>query len=122
MSAPGGNNFQPESVAELNRFVQYVFANYEKQISDQNRLHNESMVKIERQLSDVSAKIEQHLVTKDQHRSDMEDLKEEIRDQKLEFDEYQNRMSGYFRWLVSSLIIPLVSLVVTIYSLLNGGS
>lgn len=105
MSAPGGNNFQPESVAELSRFVGYMFAGFEKQL-------NEITSKLDRM----------EVVTKDQHRSDIEDLKEELREQKKEIEDYQNKLAAYAKWFVSSLILPLAGLAVTIYGLLNGGS
>lgn len=116
MSAPGGSNFQPESLAELSRFVQYMFAGMDKQL-------NEITSKLDRM----------EVVSKEQHRSDMDDLKEELREQKQEFEEkiraqdqeledYQNKLSSYGRWFVSSLIIPLAGLIVTIYGLFNGGS
>lgn len=105
MSAPGGSNFQPESVAELSRFVQYMFAGFDKQ------------------LNEITAKLDRmDVVTKDQHRDDLEDLKEELREQKQELEDYQNKLASYGRWFVSSLILPLAGLIVTIYGLLNGGS
>lgn len=105
MSAPGGSNFQPESVAELSRFVQYMFDGVNKE------------------LSHITTKLDRlDVVTKDQHRDDLDELKEQIRELKQDREEDQAKLSSYGRWFVSSLILPLAGLIVTIYGLLNGGS
>jgi predicted RNase H-like nuclease (RuvC/YqgF family) len=122
MSAPGGQNFQPESVAELSRFVQYMFAGFEKQLNESVRQQSDATVKLERQIAEISAKFERNVVTKEQHREDLDDLKDELREQKQELEDYQNKLSSYGRWFVSSLVLPLVGLIITIYGLLNGSN
>lgn len=122
MSAPGASNFQPESVAELSRFVQYVFAGFEKQLNDSLQRQSDATLKLEKQIAEISAKFEKNVVTKDQHREDLDQVREELREQKQELENYQNKLSNYGRWFVSSLVIPLVGLFITIYGLLNGGA
>ena len=122
MSAPGASNFQPESVAELSRFVQYVFAGFEKQLNESLQRQSDATQKLEQQIAEISAKFEKSVVTKDQHREDLDQIREELREQKQELENYQNKLSNYGRWFVSSLVIPLVGLFITIYGLLNGGA
>lgn len=100
-----GPHFQPESLAELTRFVQYMFAGVDKQ------------------LNNITTKLDRlDVVSKDQHRADLEVLKSELQEQKQELADYQAKLANYGRWFVSSLILPLVGLIVTIYGLLNGSN
>ena len=103
MSAPGGSNFQPESVSELSRFVQYMFGGLEKQLT---------------LMSDKLDKMD--VVSRSQYREDMQVLRDELKEQKAELEAYQNKLAAYGRWFVSSLVLPFVGLTVTIYGLFYG--
>ena len=105
MSAPGGNNFQPESLNELARFVQYMFSSFDKS------------------LNELSSKLDKlDVVSREQHRSDLQHIKDELNEQKQELADYQSRLANYGRWFVSSLVLPLVGLIITVYGLLNGSN
>lgn len=116
MSAPGGSSFQPESLSELARFVSYMFAGVEKQLTH---------------MSDKLDKMD--VITREQHREDMEMLRGEVKDLERELEAtrtkstadleaFQSRLTNQTRWFIGSIIFPLAGLILTIYSLLKGAA
>lgn len=106
MSAPGGNQqFQPESLSELARFVQYMFSGFEKQLN---------------QLSDKLDQMDS--VSHERHREDMERLRGEIKDLEADIEKQRARQTAQTRWVIGSILFPLVGLILTAYSLLQGAA
>lgn len=116
MSAPGGNNFHPESLGELARFAQYMFAGVEKQLTH---------------LSDKIDRLD--VVTREQYREDMEDLRSDVKELERDLEAnkakassdleaFQARLSNQTKWFIGSIIFPLAGLILTIYSMFKGAS
>lgn len=116
MSYQGGQNFQPESLSELARFVQYMFTGFEKSLTN---------------MADKLDKMD--VVSREQYREDMEMIRGEVKELEKEIDanrikqandleNFQAKLTNQNRWLIGSLLFPLVGVLLTIYSLFQGGA
>lgn len=106
MAAPGGpQQFHPESLSELARYVQYMLVNYEKQ------------------LNTLSARIEQiENQARENRREDSDHLRAQIKKLEEDIEKYRNRQTQQTRWVIGSIVFPLVGLILTAYSMLQGVS
>ena len=110
---PGGS-FEPESLAELTRFAQYMFAGLEKQ------------------LNTVANKLDKlDVVSKEQHREDIEFIRAEVKELERELESnrakaasdlegFQTKLTNQTRWFIGSIVFPLVGVILTVYSMLRG--
>lgn len=109
-----GNSFEPESLAELTRFVTYMMSGIDRQLTELfNKVDKLDVVSKEQYREDFAA-------MKQQQREDNAELREEIREVSKDLEGFQSRLSAHGRWLIGSIIFPLVGLILTIYGLLHG--
>lgn len=112
MSAP----FEPESLAELTRYIQYVVGGMEKQLANlSEQIGKLDVVSRTQYREDMAALRERHL-------EEIKDVRDDMSEIKHDFEQFQSRLSSHGRWLVGSVIFPLVGLILTIYALLKGVS
>lgn len=98
------NGFHPETVPELARYIEYQFAGVKTDI---------------RHLNDRLDR--QDVITRDQHKEDLERLKAEIIELDADLRDYQARTANLVKWFVTSLIIPGIGTIAAVYAVFNGG-
>lgn len=106
--------FEPESLSELTRFVTYMMNGIDRQL-------NELSTKVDK--LDVVSKSqykEDLLEIKEQQRANNAEVREEIKEVAQDLEKFQNRLATHGRWLIGSIIFPLIGLILTIYSLIKG--
>lgn len=108
--------FEPESLSELTRYLQYIVSGIEKQLTNlTEKVDKLDVVSRAQYREDMTA-------LRERHREEIDDVRGDMSEMKRNFELFQSRLSSHGRWLVGSVIFPLVGLILTIYALLKGVS
>ena len=96
-------SFQPETVPELSRYIEYQFSGMREHI-DSLTLRLDRM--------DGVSRLE--------HKDSIVRLEKEIAETNLNLENYKSRQAAMWKWIIASVMVPLVAIVVSVLALINS--
>jgi hypothetical protein len=95
--------FQPETVPELSRYIEYQFTGMREHIDS------------------LTARLDRlDVVTRSEFADAKGRLENEDKEIRAELASYISRQSAMWKWIVTSIVIPMVAIVVSVLALINS--
>ena len=102
MTARNEMPFQPETVPELSRYIEYQFAGFKEHIDT------------------LTSRLDRlDVVTRSEFSDTKKSLQDEDKEIRLELASYISRQAAMWKWIVTSIVIPMVAIIVSVLALIK---